>query len=62
MRSEPLPRGPASRAEDLRAFTPSYAQARAGFLQGAEAAGLELHSIPHPLRGVDGEALALDVA
>jgi hypothetical protein len=46
----------------LRAFTPRYRDARAGFVADAEAAGLELHSLTHPLRGADGEALALDVA
>lgn len=43
-------------------FAPSYGQARAGFLAAAEAAGLALHARIHPLRGRDGEELALDVA
>ena len=43
-------------------FAQSYAEARAGFLAGTEAAGLAVHSHPHPLLGRDGEALAMDVA
>lgn len=43
-------------------FAATYAEARAGFLAEAEAAGLELHCHPHPLRGMHGEALAMDVA
>lgn len=43
-------------------FAPCYAEARAGFVAEAEAAGLDLHSHPHPMRGMDGEALAMDVA
>jgi hypothetical protein len=45
-----------------RHFAQSYAEARAGFLAGAEAAGLDVVSHPHPLRGKDGETLAMDVA
>jgi hypothetical protein len=44
------------------AFSTSYAQARQKFLQAAGEAGLTVESIPHPLPGRDGEALALDVA
>jgi hypothetical protein len=43
-------------------FAASYAEARAKFLAAAEAAGLDLHSRVHPLRGRDGEELAMDVA
>lgn len=43
-------------------FSPSYAQARARFLQAAESAGLEVETQPHPLKGADGEELAMDVA
>jgi hypothetical protein len=43
-------------------FAETYAEARAGFLAAAEAAGLVLHSHPHPLLGRDGETLAMDVA
>lgn len=43
-------------------FSQTYAEARAKFLAAAEAAGLDLHSHPHPLLGHDGEALAMDVA
>jgi Protein of unknown function (DUF2817) len=45
-----------------RFFAHSYAEARCKFLAAAEAAGLEVHSRVHPLRGQDGEELALDVA
>lgn len=41
-------------------FAPTYAQARAKFL--AAAAGTRLESPPEPLRGVEHEALAMDVA
>ncbi len=44
------------------AFSSSYAQARAKFLEAAAAAGLAVKSHPHPLPGRDGEALAMDVA
>jgi hypothetical protein len=43
-------------------FAPTYAEARAGFLAAAEAAGLLLQSHLHPLLGRDGETLAMDVA
>ena len=44
------------------AFSDSYAQARAQFLAAAGSAGLEVESKPHPLKGSDGEDLAMDVA
>ena len=44
------------------AFASSYAQARSKFLAAAEAAGLDVASHAHPMRGRDGEALAMDVA
>jgi hypothetical protein len=43
-------------------FAQRYAEARDGFLAAAEARGLDVHSHLHPLRGMDGEALAMDVA
>lgn len=43
-------------------FAPTYAQARTLFLDAAKAAGAALHSDAHPLKGVEGEALALDTA
>ena len=43
-------------------FSGSYAEARSKFLQAASAAGLAVQSHLHPLRGMDGEALAMDVA
>jgi hypothetical protein len=42
-------------------FSQSYAEARDKFLAAAEAAGLDVESHPHPLRGRDGETLAMDV-
>lgn len=42
-------------------FSQTYAEARAKFLAAADAAGLAVHSHPHPLLGHDGEALAMDV-
>ncbi len=43
-------------------FAQSYAEARSKFLAAADAAGLDVQSHAHPLRGRDGEALAMDVA
>ena len=43
------------------AFSPSYAQARKKFLEAAAAAGLPIESHAHPLKGRDGEDLAMDV-
>jgi hypothetical protein len=42
-------------------FAQTYAAARAKFLDAAAAAGLAVQSHAHPLRGHDGEALAIDV-
>ncbi len=44
------------------AFSASYREARVKFLEGAARAGLAIGSVPHPLAGRDGEALALDTA
>ena len=44
------------------AFSSTYAQARIKFLEGAAAAGLQVQSHAHPLKGRDGEDLAMDVA
>ena len=44
------------------AFSSSYAEARQKFLEAAKAAGLALESHVHPMRGRDGEELAMDVA
>jgi hypothetical protein len=44
------------------AFSPRYALARSKFLQGCVAAGLTVDTYPHPLKGKDGEDLAMDVA
>lgn len=46
----------------VEAFSPSYALARRKFLQGCVAAGLAVGTRPHPLKGKDGEDLAMDVA
>lgn len=43
-------------------FSASYAQGRARFLQAAQEAGLEVEAKLHPLKGADGEELAMDVA
>jgi hypothetical protein len=43
------------------AFAGSYAQARRKFLDAAAAAGLSVESRLHPLKGGDGEELAMDV-
>lgn len=43
-------------------FHPSYAGARAAFLDAAAAAQARISSDEHPLRGRDGEVLAVDVA
>ena len=43
-------------------FAQTYAQAREKFLAAADAADLDVESHLHPLRGRDGEALAMDVA
>jgi hypothetical protein len=42
-------------------FAQSYAEARAKFLDAAQAAGLDVTSHVHPLLGRDGETLAIDV-
>lgn len=44
------------------AFSDSYAQARARFIEAAQDVGLAVESNLHPLRGRDGEDLAMDVA
>ncbi|MDP3522744.1 MAG: M14 family metallopeptidase [Hydrogenophaga sp.] len=44
------------------AFSARYAQARVKFLEGAATAGLAIRSFDHPLKGRDGETLAMDVA
>ena len=43
-------------------FSQNYAEARAKFLAACEEQGLYVHSHVHPLRGRDGEQLAMDVA
>lgn len=45
-----------------RHFSETYAQARGKFLAAVERAGLDAESHGHPLRGHEGEALAMDVA
>ncbi len=42
-------------------FSNSYAQARQKFLSAAKTAGLQVDSNIHPLKGRDGEELAMDV-
>jgi hypothetical protein len=43
------------------AFSARYAQARVKFLEAAATAGLPIESHFHPLKGADGEVLAMDV-
>ena len=43
-------------------FSQAYAEARQKFLAAARAAGLDVTRHEHPLRGRDGEVLAMDVA
>jgi hypothetical protein len=43
-------------------FCDSYAQARERFVGAARARGARLQHLVHPLRGIDGEELAADVA
>lgn len=45
----------------VEAFSASYAQARAKFLEATASAGLPVTSHTHPLAGRDGEMLAMDV-
>ncbi len=45
-----------------KAFSGSYAEARVKFLEAAATAGLSVQSHAHPLKGRDGEDLAMDVA
>lgn len=44
-----------------KAFSGGYAQARIKFLGAAATAGLSVQSHAHPLKGSDGEDLAMDV-
>lgn len=44
------------------AFSPTYAQARIKFLEAAATAGMALRSHEHPLKGREGETLAMDLA
>lgn len=43
-------------------FAQTYAEAREKFLAAADAARLDVHSRAHPMRGQDGEELAMDIA
>ena len=45
-----------------KAFAVSYSEARVKFLEAAAIAGLSVQSHAHPLKGRDGEDLAMDVA
>jgi len=45
-----------------RRLDPTYKAARARFLATADEAGAEVASFAHPLRGLEGEELAVDVA
>ena len=43
-------------------LSPTYAAARADFLAAASAASATVTTYPHPLTGLEGEQLAVDVA
>lgn len=43
-------------------FSTDYASARAKFLDAANAADMAIHSFAHPLKGIQGETLAMDMA
>lgn len=43
-------------------FAPDYASARAAFRAAASAAGAHVETLPHPLRGLQGEDLSVDTA
>lgn len=45
----------------VESFSSSYREARTKFLEAASAAGLQVESHVHPLKGRDGEVLAMDV-
>ena len=45
-----------------KAFSSSYAESRVKFLEAAATAGINVQSHAHPLKGRDGEDLAMDVA
>ncbi|HNU09914.1 MAG TPA: M14 family metallopeptidase [Rubrivivax sp.] len=45
----------------VQGFAQSYREARSEFLAAADAAGVDVHAHRHPLLGVDGEELAMDV-
>lgn len=47
---------------DESAFAGSYREARTKFIDAARAAGLSVESKVHPVRGSEGEELAMDVA
>ena len=46
---------------DVDAFSPTYVQARSKFLGAAAAAGVAAQTHLHPLKGRDGEELAMDI-
>lgn len=48
--------------DDVRQLDPTYAAARQRFLDAADQAGIQVTAHPHPLRGLEGEELAIDVA
>ena len=47
---------------DTPVLSPTYSIARAAFLAAAEAAGATVDTFEHPLKGLEGETLAVDVA
>ena len=47
---------------DLSVFSQTYTESRQKFLAAAQSTGLTVTSYTHPLKGSEGEELALDVA
>lgn len=45
-----------------RGLTATYADSRQRFLDSARQAGAEVVTYGHPVRGIEGEELAIDVA
>ncbi|MFT6813614.1 MAG: hypothetical protein ACJASK_002247, partial [Ilumatobacter sp.] len=47
---------------EARQLDTTYQVARSRFIDAATRAGADLSSFPHPLAGLEGEELAIDVA
>ena len=57
----PMPISPAMKHAATHCFSSSYKEARQQFLDATHQAGLPVQSHIHPLKGRDGEELAMDV-